>query len=56
MWLLLQQKIDDVLEGIRLSDLLHEESEVRTLVGLSERARCRTSQSAGKHVLPVLGG
>jgi hypothetical protein len=32
--MLLQQKIDDVLEGVHLSDLLAEESEVRTRVGL----------------------
>jgi hypothetical protein len=32
--MLLQQKIDDVLEGVHLSDLLVEESEVRTRVGL----------------------
>lgn len=35
VWLLLQRKIDDVLEGVRLSDLLHEESEVRERVGLA---------------------
>jgi len=34
VWMLLQQKIDDVLEGVHLSDLLVEESEVRTRVGL----------------------
>ena len=34
VWMLLQQKIDSVLEGVRLSDLLHEESVVRELVGL----------------------
>jgi Rrf2 family protein len=34
VWMLLQRKIDDVLEGVRLSDLLAEESEVRTRVGL----------------------
>jgi Rrf2 family protein len=34
VWMLLQQKIDDVLEGVHLSDLLAEESEVRTRVGL----------------------
>jgi len=34
VWMLLQQKIDAVLEGVRLSDLLHEESVVRTRVGL----------------------
>jgi Rrf2 family protein len=34
VWLLLQQKIDGVLEGVRLSDLLDEESVVRQRVGL----------------------
>jgi Rrf2 family protein len=34
VWMLLQQKIDNVLEGVRLADLLHEESEVRERVGL----------------------
>jgi Rrf2 family protein len=34
VWMLLQQKIDSVLEGVRLSDLLHGESEVRERVGL----------------------
>ena len=32
-WQLLQQRIDETLGSIRLADLLHEESEVRTLVG-----------------------
>lgn len=34
VWVLLQQKIDDVLESVRLSDLLEEESVVRQRVGL----------------------
>ena len=34
VWMLLQQKIDNVLDGVRLSDLLHEESVVRERVGL----------------------
>jgi len=34
VWMLLQQKIDDVLEGVHLSDLLHEEPVVRERVGL----------------------
>jgi Rrf2 family protein len=34
VWMLLQRKIDDVLQGVRLSDLLLEESEVRARVGL----------------------
>ena len=56
VWQLLQQKIDDVLEGIRLSDLLHEESHVRALVGLPERAVSSSAVPAGRHMLPVLGG
>ncbi len=34
VWVLLQQKIDDVLEGVHLSDLLDEEAVVRQRVGL----------------------
>jgi Rrf2 family protein len=33
VWQLLQQRIDETLGSIRLADLLHEESEVRSLVG-----------------------
>ena len=57
VWQLLQQKIDDVLEGIRLSDLLHDESEVRTLVGLPDRSTADAPElSRVRHALPVLGG
>jgi Rrf2 family protein len=38
VWVMLQQKIDSVLDGVRLSDLLHEESEVRQRVGLKADA------------------
>ena len=55
VWQLLQQKIDDVLEGIRLSDLLHEESTVRTLVGLPDRSLAPAT-TARRQALPVLGG
>jgi Rrf2 family protein len=55
VWQLLQQRIDDVLESIRLSDLLHEENEVRALVGLPERSLA-PSAPQGRHALPVLGG
>ena len=34
VWMLLQQKIDDVLEGVHLADLLDEEAVVRQRVGL----------------------
>lgn len=36
VWLMLQQRIDEVLEGVRLSDLLHQEHVVRARVGLAE--------------------
>lgn len=36
VWQMLQQKIDEVLESVRLSDLLHQEREVRARIGLSE--------------------
>jgi Rrf2 family protein len=36
VWQMLQRKIDDVLEGVRLSDLLHEEPVVRERVGLAQ--------------------
>lgn len=34
VWMLLQRRIDEVLEGVRLSDLLETESQVRKRVGL----------------------
>ncbi len=34
VWVMLQQKIDDVLESVKLSDLLHDEPTVRERVGL----------------------
>ncbi len=34
VWLLLQQRIDEVLEGVKLSDLLTDEASVREAVGL----------------------
>lgn len=34
VWMLLQRRIDDVLDSIRLADLLDEESVVRSRVGL----------------------
>ena len=48
VWVMLQQKIDDVLESVHLSDLLHEESEVRQRVGLPA-----VTPAAGRG-LPVL--
>lgn len=51
VWVLLQRRIDDVLQGVRLSDLLMQESQVRERVGLSEPATV-----GGRHALPVLQG
>ncbi len=51
VWVLLQRRIDDVLQGVRLSDLLMQESEVRERVGLSEPA-----VAGGRIALPVLQG
>ena len=51
VWVLLQRRIDDVLQGVRLSDLLMQESQVRERVGLSEPAT-----SGGRLALPVLQG
>ena len=38
VWLLLQQRIDEVLEGVKLSDLLDDEASVRGRVGLVQLA------------------
>jgi DNA-binding IscR family transcriptional regulator len=38
VWQILHRRIDEVLGSIRLADLLHEESEVRVLVGLEPKA------------------
>ena len=48
VWMLLQRRIDDVLSAVRLADLLAEEGEVRSRVGLSE------APESGR-ALPVLG-
>ncbi|MEO7712502.1 MAG: Rrf2 family transcriptional regulator [Gemmatimonadaceae bacterium] len=50
VWLLLQRRIDDVLEGVRLSDLLMQESDVR------ERIALVPLSSGGRLALPVLHG
>jgi Rrf2 family protein len=49
VWMLLQRKIDDVLGSVRLADLLAEESEVRSRVGLPP-----TAAEADARALPVL--
>jgi Rrf2 family protein len=51
VWVLLQRRIDEVLAGVRLSDLLLQESEVRERVGLSLPAL-----PVGRLALPILQG
>lgn len=50
VWMLLQRKIDEVLDGVHLSDLLADEVIVRTRVGF------RPSDTANERRLPVLQG
>lgn len=58
VWLLLQQRIDEVLEGVKLSDLMTDESSVRDRVGLppfeQRRDEQRREERAG--ALPILQG
>jgi Rrf2 family protein len=49
VWMLLQRRIDEVLEGVKLSDLLGEEAAVRDKVGLQQLVTARGSMS-----LPIL--
>jgi Rrf2 family iron-sulfur cluster assembly transcriptional regulator len=59
VWVLLQQRIDDVLASVRLADLLHEESEVRARVGLTSASVGERPDVEGEvssvRALPVLG-
>ena len=50
VWMLLQRRIDDVLASVRLADLLAEEGEVRSRVGLVSAAE----GEADRRALPVL--
>jgi Rrf2 family protein len=51
VWILLQRKIDDVLQGVRLADLLLEEGDVRTRVGLVD-SPAREDDARALPVLP----
>jgi Rrf2 family protein len=51
VWMLLQQRVDDVLGSVHLNDLLLQESEVRARVGLTAPAMAGSRLS-----LPVLQG
>jgi Rrf2 family protein len=50
VWMLLQQRIDDVLQSVRLTDLLMHESQVRERIGLA------APPAGGRLSLPVLQG
>ena len=52
VWVLLQQRIDEVLEGVKLSDLLTDEATVRDRVGLPRFAAAPDLPGA----LPILQG
>jgi Rrf2 family transcriptional regulator, iron-sulfur cluster assembly transcription factor len=54
VWLLLQRKIDDVLQGVRLSDLLHQESVVRERVGLDSEDPSQEAEVLLPRALPIL--
>jgi Rrf2 family protein len=53
VWVMLQQKIDDVLESVHLSDLLADESVVRARVGLTSPPPLEPLSPRGLPVLPV---
>jgi Rrf2 family protein len=52
VWMLLQRRIDEVLESVRLSDLLKHEFVVRDRVGL----KVPVASTGGRLALPVLQG
>jgi Rrf2 family protein len=52
VWMLLQQRIDDVLDGVHLADLLESESVVRERVGLTNAPPA--AGGAHDRQLPVL--
>ncbi len=54
VWLLLQQRIDEVLASVRLSDLVQEESVVRARVGLPADPDKPAAAASGRLGLPVL--
>jgi hypothetical protein len=54
VWVLLQRKIDEVLDSVRLSDLLMQESAVRERVGLAPEPALVSA--SGRLALPVLQG
>lgn len=58
VWQMLQQRIDDVLESVRLSDLLSDEASVRTRFGfpVAPIDVVEEERTSGRAPLPVLQG
>jgi Rrf2 family protein len=54
VWQLLQRRIDEVLEGVRLSDLLDVEGTVGARIGLIANAAPAQSSALNLRALPVL--
>ena len=52
VWVLLQRRIDEVLDSVRLSDLLMQERQVRERVGLE----APLVSASGRVALPILQG
>ena len=50
VWVMLQQRIDDVLQGVSLADLMHDEPTVRERVGLPSMERSGPEKAG----LPIL--
>jgi Rrf2 family protein len=55
VWQMLQRRIDDVLESVRLSDLLHEECMVRERVGLARRTPAEARGDRTPVTIPAVG-
>jgi Rrf2 family protein len=53
VWMMLQQRIDAVLDGVHLADLLEDESVVRTRIGFAE---AQPSARVNERKLPLLQG
>ena len=62
VWMMLQQRIDEVLESVKLSDLLEDEGTVRDRVGLSSALEVPVGDSpqpgapAPRGLLPIYQG
>ena len=54
VWMMLQQRIDDVLDGVNLADLLEDESVVRARVGFVDAKPA--AEGTHDRTLPVLQG